>query len=102
LNTVRSIIHDHGNLIDRHQLMARSAIFGAYRDQLQLGVKMKIRAWFDLRLFDFILFYDKVKRWSMTQFYSLLIKFGRIDKEIAKEIQNSFKNNGEPFAMNTE
>lgn len=55
LNTVRSIVHDHGNLIDRHTIMARIAVLGAYKDQMKLGWKEKIRAWFDLTAFDLVL-----------------------------------------------
>lgn len=55
LNTIRAIIHDHGNLIDRHTLMARSAIYGSYKDQLKMGITQKLRAWFELKFFDFVL-----------------------------------------------
>jgi hypothetical protein len=55
LNTIRSIVHDHGNLIDRHTIMARSAIYGSYKDKLRLGLRQKLRAWFELRFFDLIL-----------------------------------------------
>ena len=52
---MRSIVHDHGNKIDRHTLMARSAIFGAYKDDLRLGWRAKVKAWFELKAFDLIL-----------------------------------------------
>ena len=48
-------MHDHGNLINRHNIMARIAIYGAYKDELKLSLKSKIRAWFELRMFDLIL-----------------------------------------------
>ena len=55
LNTVRAIVHDHGNLIDRHTIMARSAIAGAYKDELRIGIKQRISAWFEIKFFDFLL-----------------------------------------------
>lgn len=37
--------------------MARIAVLGAYKDQMKLGWKQKLRAWFDLAIFDIILAY---------------------------------------------
>lgn len=41
--------------------MARSAIFGAYKDELKLGYTSRIKAWFELKMFDFILLYVDFK-----------------------------------------
>jgi hypothetical protein len=55
LNTIRAIIHDHGNIVDRHTLMARSAISGAYKNELRMSYRQKISAWVEIKFFDFIL-----------------------------------------------
>lgn len=89
MNTVRSIIHDHGNLIDRHTIMARIAISGAYKEQLKLDLKSKVKSWFELRLFDLILFYDSVARWARNKFIQFSIRTGRIQAELLKEIKDS-------------
>jgi len=89
LNTVRSIIHDHGNLIDRHTIMARIAISGAYKEQLRLDLKSKVKSWFELRLFDLILMYDSLTRWAKNKIIQFSIRTGRIQAEILKEIKDS-------------
>ncbi|CAF0730942.1 unnamed protein product [Brachionus calyciflorus] len=89
LNTVRSIIHDHGNLVDRHTIMARVAISGAYRDQMKLGLQSKIKAWFEIKAFDLILAYDSFTRWIFTKYLLLMVKFGRFQNEFFNEINQT-------------
>jgi hypothetical protein len=69
--------------------MARIAISGAYKEQLKLDFKSKVKSWFELRLFDFILFYDSLTRWARNKFIQFSIRTGRIQAEILKEIKDS-------------
>jgi hypothetical protein len=48
-------VHDHGNLIDRHTIMARIAISGAYKNELKISFGQKVKSWFELKYFEFLL-----------------------------------------------
>ena len=51
MNTVRSIIHDHGNLIDRHTIMARIAISGGKFETLYSdGTESKFFLYFNAHI----------------------------------------------------
>ncbi|CAF1653308.1 unnamed protein product, partial [Didymodactylos carnosus] len=87
LNQIRSIIRDHGNLIDRHTIMARSAIMGVRKHELV----NKRRLWMD-RLFicnDILNFISKdyVERWLKFKSLQMLAYFGYIPPETFNMIE---------------
>jgi hypothetical protein len=71
--------------------MARSAIFGAYKDELRIGWRAKVRAWFELKRFDFVLAYDRFTRWLSRFYIRVLVKTGRIQASVLDEISQSFE-----------
>ncbi|UJR36819.1 hypothetical protein I4U23_029533 [Adineta vaga] len=88
LNQIRSTIRDHGNLIDRHTIMARSAILGARKQEgPHRFMKDRIYARFELFLFDLILFKDRMERWFKFKFLKLLVYFGYVTKETGDMIE---------------
>ncbi|CAF0809176.1 unnamed protein product [Adineta ricciae] len=88
LNQIRSTIRDHGNLIDRHTIMARSAILGARKHEgPRRLLKDRIYARLELLLFDLILFKDRMERWCKFKFLKLLIFFGYMNKETGDMIE---------------
>jgi len=87
LNTVRSIIHDHGNLVDRHTIMARIAVYGAHSKDMSTDWKTSIRAWYDLKRFDLILVLDRLTRWTYGQVFKLLVRFNQINDEIVQDLK---------------
>ncbi|CAF0965974.1 unnamed protein product [Rotaria magnacalcarata] len=88
LNQIRSTIRDHGNLIDRHTIMARSAILGARKYETpQRLIKDRIYARLELFMFDLILFKDRMERWFKFKFFKVLVIFGYISKETEELIE---------------
>ncbi|CAF3465003.1 unnamed protein product [Rotaria sp. Silwood1] len=88
LNQIRSTIRDHGNLIDRHTIMARSAILGARKyERPQRLFKDRIYARLELFIFDLILFKDRMERWFKYKFLKVLVLFGYISKETGELIE---------------
>jgi len=88
LNQIRSTIRDHGNLIDRHTIMARSAILGARKHEgVPKSLKDRIYARFELIFFDTILFKDRLERWFKYKFLGVLIYFGYIPAEAGAMLQ---------------
>lgn len=61
LNTIRAIIKDHGNTVDRYGIMARSAIRGAHQDDPTTGgVHGVLRAWWSRCHYDYCVWREKV------------------------------------------
>ncbi|CAF0763225.1 unnamed protein product [Rotaria sordida] len=88
LNQIRSTIRDHGNLIDRHTIMARSAILGARKyEKPQRFFKDRFYARLELFIFDLILFKDRTERWFKYRFLKILVFFGYISKEIEHMVE---------------
>ncbi|CAF3442623.1 unnamed protein product [Rotaria socialis] len=88
LNQIRSTIRDHGNLIDRHTIMARSAILGARKYETpQRLIKDRIYARLELFMFDLILFKDRTERWFKFKFLKFLVIFGYMSKETEKLVE---------------
>ncbi|CAF1240344.1 unnamed protein product [Adineta steineri] len=88
LNQIRSTIRDHGNLIDRHTIMARSAILGARKnEEAHRLFKDRIYAHLELVLFDLILFKDRVERYFKFKFLKVLVYFGYMTKETEDMIE---------------
>ena len=85
---MRSIVHDHGNLIDRHTIMARIAISGAYKDQLKLDWSNAVRSWFELKYFDVILILDSLKRWLTSTYLQFKLKRDGLSNDMLKDIIN--------------
>lgn len=91
LNTVRSILHDHGNLVDRHTIMARIAVTGAYNEKMTANWNTQLFAWLDLKRFDIILAYDRFLRWSSRSLLKFLVVIGKIQPELIEELKNAEK-----------
>ncbi|CAF4365075.1 unnamed protein product [Rotaria sp. Silwood2] len=88
LNQIRSTIRDHGNLIDRHTIMARSAILGARKyERPQRLFKDRIYARLELFMFDLILFKDRMERWLKYKLFKVLVLFGYVSKETEDMIE---------------
>ncbi|GFN79228.1 AARF domain containing protein kinase [Plakobranchus ocellatus] len=61
LNTIRAIIKDHGNTVDRYGIMARSAIRGAHQDDPAVrGVHGVLKAWWTRCHYDYCVWREKV------------------------------------------
>ncbi|KAK3765791.1 hypothetical protein RRG08_026262 [Elysia crispata] len=61
LNTIRAIIKDHGNTVDRYGIMARSAIRGAHQDDpATRGVQGVLKAWWSRCHYDYCVWREKV------------------------------------------
>jgi hypothetical protein len=71
--------------------MARSAIFGAYKDELRMGWRANVKAWFELKTFDLILAYDRFTRWLTKVYMTVLIKTGCIQAAMVNELTQSFE-----------
>jgi hypothetical protein len=63
----------------------------AYKEQLVLGPKQRIRAWFELKKFDFILAYDHFLRWTQRLIFKVLIFTGKLSSDILQELKKADK-----------
>ena len=68
LNIIRSIIRDHGSGVDRHRIMARSAVKG-YFVKPGSGLVSRMRGSWHLFVFDLRLMAD----WAMTKMASVSV-----------------------------
>ncbi|XP_005101565.1 uncharacterized aarF domain-containing protein kinase 5 isoform X2 [Aplysia californica] len=61
LNTIRAIIRDHGNTVDRYGIMARSAIRGSHRDSASSGTFLTVlQGWWHRCLYDYRVWRENV------------------------------------------
>lgn len=61
LNTIRAIVRDHGNTVDRYGIMARSAIRGSHRDNQTGNTFVSVmRGWWNRCHYDYNVWQEKV------------------------------------------
>ncbi|XP_067933898.1 uncharacterized aarF domain-containing protein kinase 5-like [Watersipora subatra] len=79
LNTVRSIGRDHGNLVDRYTIMARSAVEGAEIGKVkETGFTARIKTLREKARFEYYLKWESVKTWLMAKAFTILHWMGRV------------------------
>ncbi|KAK3086297.1 hypothetical protein FSP39_016491 [Pinctada imbricata] len=83
MNTIRAICQDHGNIIDRYSVMARSAIRGSRKQgAAEMTYTGRFKAWCELVHYDFQLMKERWKIWVAVVTVRVLQYLGRIPKEL--------------------
>lgn len=78
MNTVRAITRQHGHLVDRYGIMAKSAINGTYRKETRPpNVVCRVQAWWERRVFDYRVKAESWKLWVAFAYMKLLRFFGK-------------------------
>nr|XP_022335396.1 uncharacterized aarF domain-containing protein kinase 5-like isoform X2 [Crassostrea virginica] len=79
MNTIRAICQEHGNLIDRYGIMAKSAIRGARKFGVQdITWSGRIKAWFEMANYDFRIRAENFKIWLGILYLRILVWLGRV------------------------
>ncbi|XP_045193467.2 uncharacterized aarF domain-containing protein kinase 5-like isoform X1 [Mercenaria mercenaria] len=78
MNTVRAILREHGNPVDRYGIMAKSAITGTYRKEAEnITVISQAQAWWERVVFDYRVKAESWKLWLAFLYLRLLQMLGR-------------------------
>ncbi|XP_064640596.1 uncharacterized aarF domain-containing protein kinase 5-like isoform X2 [Lineus longissimus] len=82
LNTIRAINRNHGHLVDRYTIMARSAIRGIHiAEELQMTWRGRLVAFLDCCVFDYRLrtekVWDSLRLWISLKIFHILQFLGR-------------------------
>ncbi|XP_063598592.1 uncharacterized aarF domain-containing protein kinase 5-like isoform X3 [Penaeus indicus] len=77
VNTIRAITKDHGNVVDRYTLMARSATRGAFVSP-NASLSQWLRGHWEQFYFDYSLKKEAVKMWVFKKVLYVLYLFGRV------------------------
>lgn len=77
VNTIRAITKDHGNVVDRYTLMARSATRGAFVSP-NASFSQWLRGHWEQFYFDYSLKKEAVKMWVFKKVLYVLYLFGRV------------------------
>ncbi|XP_042885871.1 uncharacterized aarF domain-containing protein kinase 5-like isoform X2 [Penaeus japonicus] len=77
VNTIRAITKDHGNVVDRYTLMARSATRGAFVSP-DASLTQRFRGHWEQFYFDYSLKKEAVKMWVLKKVLYVLYLFGRV------------------------
>ena len=78
MNTVRAITRQHGYLVDRYRIMAKSAITGTYRKETKPPtVVCRVQAWWERRIFDYHVKAESLKLWMAFAYLKLLQFLGK-------------------------
>ncbi|XP_022335396.2 putative aarF domain-containing protein kinase 5 isoform X2 [Crassostrea virginica] len=79
MNTIRAICQEHGNLIDRYGIMAKSAIRGARKFGVQdITWSGRIKAWLEMANYDFRIRAENFKIWLGILYLRILVWLGRV------------------------
>lgn len=79
MNTIRAICQEHGNLIDRYGIMAKSAIRGARKFGIQdISWTGRIKAWLEMMNYDFRIRAENFKIWIGIVYLRILVWLGRV------------------------
>lgn len=79
LNTIRSIHRDHGNLVNRYIIMARSAVEGAEKSTRQgHGLLSIARSYKERFMFEYHLKLDSIRSWLLVKALTVLVWLGRV------------------------
>ncbi|XP_045620949.1 uncharacterized aarF domain-containing protein kinase 5 isoform X3 [Procambarus clarkii] len=76
VNTVRAIAREHGDVVDRYTLMARSATRGAFVSH-DATFRQKMQGWVEQLYFDYSLKKEVLRMWMMKKILYILYLFGR-------------------------
>lgn len=96
MNTIRAICQEHGNLIDRYGIMAKSAIRGARKFGIQdISWTGRIKAWLEMMNYDFRIKAENFKIWIGIVYLRILVWLGRVPslEEIRSVIEKEQKRN---------
>ncbi|GFS90385.1 uncharacterized aarF domain-containing protein kinase 5 [Nephila pilipes] len=85
INTVRSIIKNHGDYVDRYSIMARVAIQGAYNTSHR-SLCDSIKGLLERMKFDFILKMDSLQMFMTTAYLRILVLLGRATTESVSQV----------------
>lgn len=94
MNTIRAICQEHGNLIDRYGIMAKSAIRGARKFGIQdISWTGRIKAWLEMMNYDFRIKAENFKIWIGIVYLRILVWLGRLPslEEIRSVIEKEQK-----------
>lgn len=94
MNTIRAICQEHGNLIDRYGIMAKSAIRGARKFGVQdISWTGRIKAWLEMMNYDFRIRAENFKIWIGIVYLRILVWLGRVPslEEIRSVIEKEQK-----------
>lgn len=94
MNTIRAICQEHGNLIDRYGIMAKSAIRGARKFGVQdISWTGRIKAWLEMMNYDFRIKAENFKIWIGIVYLRILVWLGRVPslEEIRSVIEKEQK-----------
>lgn len=94
MNTIRAICQEHGNLIDRYGIMAKSAIRGARKFGIQdISWTGRIKAWLEMMNYDFRIRAENFKIWIGIVYLRILVWLGRVPslEEIRSVIEKEQK-----------
>ncbi|KAK7073501.1 putative aarF domain-containing protein kinase 5 [Halocaridina rubra] len=77
VNTIRAITMDHGNVVDRYTLMARSATRGAFVEA-NATLRQRMRGRWEQFYFDYNLAKEAMKMWVVRKVLYILYLLGRV------------------------
>uniref|UniRef100_A0A0P4WLB2 ABC1 atypical kinase-like domain-containing protein n=1 Tax=Scylla olivacea TaxID=85551 RepID=A0A0P4WLB2_SCYOL len=77
VNTIRSITKEHGDVVDRYKLMARSATRGAFVSP-DASIMQRMRGRWEQLYFDYSLKKEAVRMWVMKKVLYMLYLLGHI------------------------
>lgn len=94
MNTIRAICQEHGNLVDRYGIMAKSAIRGARKFGIQdISWSGRMKAWLEMMNYDFRIRAENFKIWIGIVYLRILVWLGRVPslEEIRSVIEKEQK-----------
>ncbi|XP_033755461.1 uncharacterized aarF domain-containing protein kinase 5-like [Pecten maximus] len=79
MNTIRAICREHGHVVDRYGIMARSAITGCQKTgEFHLTLSGRVRAWWERCIYDYNIRLEKMKMWAGVVFIRIMAFLGRM------------------------
>ncbi|XP_060065653.1 uncharacterized aarF domain-containing protein kinase 5-like isoform X1 [Ylistrum balloti] len=93
MNTIRAICREHGHVVDRYGIMARSAITGCQKTgEFHMSLSGRVRAWWERFIYDYNIQLEKMKMWAGVLYIRIMAYFGRMPdlekiKKVVKETQ---------------
>ncbi|XP_069113609.1 uncharacterized aarF domain-containing protein kinase 5-like isoform X2 [Argopecten irradians] len=94
MNTIRAICREHGHVVDRYGIMARSAITGCQKTgEFHLTLSGRVRAWWERCIYDYNIQLEKMKMWAGVLYIRIMAFLGRMPdlekiQKIVKEQQD--------------
>ncbi|XP_061197796.1 uncharacterized aarF domain-containing protein kinase 5-like isoform X2 [Saccostrea echinata] len=79
MNTIRAICQEHGHVVDRYGIMAKSAMRGARKFGIQdITWSGKIKAWLEMLHYDYRIRAENFKIWLGILYLRILVWLGRV------------------------